>query len=207
MIKRCCNIFYLLIIFSLCVSVDSFAAQSSMVQAMSDKELVAKIVKLDLGFEQYRIGQDLNDEQIKKAQENSIKNRYQGTVKFKDGDIGVVADASNNTILALYIEKKEAGKEQIKNMVATLMMSFGQPTTMAHEKIVYWAFNETGLISGEDHGKAKSVDELNILATVKFNSKTRFMENKEESKDEDDQKNSIYCIISSPAMLERFQQK
>ncbi len=203
MITRSLHLLCCVLFFSLLVNSAAMAAQSSQIQAMSDDELLKEIVKLDLGFEQYRIGQVLNDTQMKKAQDNPILNRYQGTIKFKDGDVGVVADAGNKKILALYLENKEAGQEQIKNMVATLMMTFGQPTTMAHEKIVYWAFNEEGLISEDVHSIAKNVDDLNILATVKFNSKTRFMEKKEGEK----KNNSIYCIISSPALLERFTKK
>ncbi len=203
MIIRSFTIFCFFVFCSLFMNFVAIASQSSNIQAMSDKELVAEIVKLDLGLEQYRIGQTLNKTQVKIAEENSIKNRYQGTIKFVDGAVGVVADASNNIILALYLEEKEADKEQTKNMIGTLMMTFGQPTAMAHEKIVYWAFNKAGLISEEDHSKAKNIDELNILATVKFNSKTRFMEQKEG----EEEMNSIYCIVSSPAILERFQQK
>ncbi len=203
MITRSFYLFCLIVFFSLCMASITVAEQSSQVKGMSDEELLTEIVKLDLGLEQYRIGKSLNKAQLKQANENPIKNRYQGTMKFIDGDVGVVADASNKRILALYLENKEAGKEQTKNMIATLMMIFGQPTTMAHEKIVYWAFNEDGLISGDVHSKAKNIDELNILATVKFNSKTQFMEEKEE----EGGKNSIYCIVSSPALLERFTKK
>ncbi len=193
----------LIVMCCLCLSATAFASQSSQVKAMSEKQLLEALVKLDIGLEKYRIGMKLNKKQLKKAEVNPIKNRYQGTIKYKDGDVGVVADSSNHNILALFLENQEAGQEHIKNMVATLMMLFGQPTTMAHEKIVYWAFNEQGLISEEIHKKAKNVDELNILATVKFNSKTRFMEKNEG----EDAKNSIYCIVSSPALLERFNEK
>ncbi len=192
-----CLIVYLLT-FSLAT-----AEQSRQVKAMPDDQLLLEIIKLDIGLEEYRIGKRLTEKQLKKANENSIKNRYQGTMKFKDGDVGVVADASTKNILALYLENKDADKDQTKNMVGTLMMAFGQPTTMAHEKIVYWAYNKNGLISEDEHSKAKSIDDMNILATVKFNSKTRFMDSKEgEAK-----KNDIYCIVSSPALLERFSKK
>ncbi len=169
------------------------------VKTMSDQDLIVAVKKLDLGFENYKLGYTLTKDQLKIARKKSINKKYQGTLKFKDGDVGVVADSKSNNILALYIEEKEADKEKIKNMVATLMMTFGQPTTMAHDKIIYWAFNAFGLISEETHGQAKKADELNILATVKFNSKTRFME-----EGADKEKNAIYCIVSSPQLLERF---
>lgn len=195
---------------SVCFLSTAHAGQSKSVAAMSDEDLRAAVVSLDLGLEQYRVGQTLTEEQLKIANKNSIKKRYQGTIKFKDGDVGVVVDAATKNILAVFLENKEAGQEEIKNMIATLMMTFGQPTTMAHEKIVYWAFNKDGLIPEDVHSKAKNVDELNILATVKFNSKSRFMEKsavKEEEKKKEEEKDSIYCIVSSPAMLERFSKK
>jgi hypothetical protein len=213
MIVRSFQLLCLGMILSILFCSSSLAGQSEKIAAMSDNKLLSELVKLDIGLEQYRIGKTLTKEQLKIADKNSIKKKYQGTIKFKDGDVGVVADAASKNIIALYLENKDAGKEDTKNMIATLMMMFGQPTTMAHEKIVYWAFNKDGLIAEDVHRKAKDVNELNILATVKFNSKTRFMEDGAPSKDEEkeeetkEEKNSIYCIVSSPALLERFAKK
>lgn len=192
----------MILIFCLCSAVIATAVQSPKVISLSDQKLTDAVAKLDLGFEQYRLGETLTKAQLEVAKTNPIKDNYQGTINFKDGKIGIVADVGNKSILALYLTEEKADQEKIKNMLGTLMATFGQPTTMAHNKIVYWAFNEQGLIPEEIHQKARKIDELNIIATVKFSSKTRFMEKQEEN-----ETNSIYCIVSSPALLERFMKK
>lgn len=54
-------------------------------------------------------------------------------------------------------------------MVGELMMQFEEPTKMAHDKLIYWAFGEEGLIPQDLFDMAKSADS-EILATVKFSS-------------------------------------
>ena len=200
MFSRLCRHGFLPFLFLLCTFSAVLAAQSPKVAAMPDEELLAAIIRLDLGLEEYQLGRKLNEGQWKKAGKNPVAKRYQGTINYKDGELGIVADTADRTILALYLEKKEAGREDVKNMLATLMMYFGQPTTMAHETTVYWAFNEQGLIPQSVREATKNADDLNILATVKFNSSARFMERGEDAS----AKEAIYCIVSSPALLERF---
>ena len=135
--------------------------------------LLADVVSLQLGLNGYVIGQQLSGAQKKVAENNPVQGAYEGTYKFADEDLHIVADLKTDRVLALYRQKKNADKQQLKAMVVDLMGRFGEPTTMAHDKILYWAFNKDGAVSGDTFNKAKKVQQttdLAIIATVKLNS-------------------------------------
>ena len=83
------------------------------------------------------------------------------------------------------------------------MMRFSNPTSEAHDQIIYWAYSETGKISENQYADLKKEGGVPIIATVKFKSKLTFTEVDGEGIG----KNSIHCIISSPRLLENFYNK
>ncbi len=167
------------------------------------ENLEKKVAMLGLGFGEYHIANKLSMEQKEKGQKTLLEKSYPGTYTFSDGDVFVLVIEETDTILAVYRKIEEAGKEQMKQMIADLMTRFGNPTSEAHDQIIYWAYGEKGKISDEEYDSLKQDDERKIVATVKFKSKLTFTENDLET----DQKNSIHCIISSPRMLEKFYQQ
>lgn len=183
---------------------------------MDIEELDQKVKALKIGFEEYRLSHILTDSQKALAKKNPIKDSFNGTYKFHDQDINVVADKKTHKILAIYIERQEADKQKFRMMMSSLMMEFGEPTTSAHDTLIYWAFNSAGLIKEELYKTMIKESNLDILATAKFSSKVRIekiMNEKQATKDEDTKKvtketeeeiNSIYCIVSSPPILKRF---
>lgn len=178
----------------------------------SQEELISSVAKLQLGFGDYNICTILSKEQIAAAQKNLEADSYPGTYKFKDNDIYVVAGNTNNMVLALYKHQEKIDRDQMKSIISKLMSRFEEPTTMAHDKLVYWAYNQNGKISEETYLDAKQTGEINIIATVKLNSTegifpdktTGATEGSPESKTEAQPLADIYTLVSSQPILESF---
>ena len=141
--------------------------------ALSKTELQERIVALELGFGSYVIGKALTADQLENAAKDNDYKAYPGTVKFKDGDIYVIADTQSNVVIAVYKRNKKANKNDFKHTISELMMSYGEPTAEAHGKTIYWNYGEDGLITEELYRTVKSqgqLETLTVLATVKFTS-------------------------------------
>jgi hypothetical protein len=180
------------------------AGDLSAMQGSSDNEkFEQQVASLALGFGEYNIANKLSPEQKEKAQKSLLEKSYPGTYTFADEEVFVLVVEENDMILAVYRKNEDAGREQTKEMVANLMTRFGSPTSEAHDQIIYWAYGEKGKISDEVYAKLKQDEESGIVATVKFKSDLTFTENDMAT----DKKNSIYCIVSSPRMLEKFYQQ
>ncbi len=186
--------------------------------------LLDQVLSLKLGLNGYVVGEKLSADQKKTAEKNPVQgDAYEGTYKFSADELIVVVDAKTDRILAMYQQKKDADKEQFKAMVAGLMDHFDTPTTMAHGKMLYWAFNKHGAVSEDDFNaskKIKKTSDLGIIATVKFSSElditpdlTVKQEGIEEKKDgvKKEEKNeeqtptgAIYFIITSDLLVKEF---
>jgi hypothetical protein len=185
---------------------------SPTVHAKSAESLLDDVVSLKLGLSGYVIGEKLDAGQKKIAEKHPVEGAYEGTYKFIDNILNVVVDSKTDRVLALYQQKKAADKNQLKAMVVELMDHFGAPTTIAHEKILYWAFNKHGAVSEDDFNKAKEVKqapELGIIATVKLNSEMEITPDpKEDEASAADTKapatGSIYFIITSDPLVQEF---
>jgi len=162
--------------------------------------LEKKVASLQLGFNDYYIAHTLNGEQKERAKKYLLEKSYPGTYTFTDGPVHILAVKENDMIIAVYQKNEEADKAALKQMIADLMMQFGDPTSEAHDQIIYWAYNEKGKISEDQYNDAKKDGGLRVIATVKFKSELTFSE----AAGEESGKNSIHCIVSSPRLLERF---
>jgi hypothetical protein len=184
-------------------------------QARAGKGLLENVIGLDLGLQGYTIGKKLTPEQRKIAKSHAEKDAHQGTLKFVDQDLHVVVDKDSGRVLALYKRRENADQNTMKAMVADLMDRFGAPTVMAHDKIIYWAYNRHGAISEEDFARAKKVDQvpkLGIIATVKLNSELEILPGPVDEKKKDKgaaeaeqkKKGVVYFIISSDPLVQKF---
>ncbi len=183
-----------------CVLFLSISALQAMAERADFTALEKEVAALQLGFGDYYIAHKLSVEQKKKAQKHLLEKSYPGTYTFIDDGINVLVAKENDTIIAIYLKNEEADKTQLKQMIADLMMQFGNPTSEAHDQIIYWAYDEKGKISEDEYADSKKDGEIQIVATVKFKSKLTFAE----TTGEDAPENSIHCIVSSPRLLERF---
>jgi hypothetical protein len=148
------------------------------------------------------IGAYLNREQIERAQGKLLSETYPGTIKFADGDTFVVADEETHLTLALYQRREGVGADAVERMIGNLMTRFGEPTTMAHGKLIYWAFGKTGKIDEETYLEAKGTGKIDILATVKFNSTLDL--NPGMDNDNLEETGTIYYIITSDRLLDSY---
>ncbi len=183
------------------------------VRAEIDKTLVTEVASLNLGMNGYAVGRKLNADQKKIAGENPLEGAYEGTYKFTDNNLNIVVAVDTDMILAMYRQVKKANKEQVKIMVAELMDIFGEPTTIAHGKILYWAFNKHGAVTEDTFNKAKEIKqaaELGVVATVKLSSERDITPDlTEEKKGEDgkekvEETGDVYFIITSDPLVKQF---
>ena len=201
-----------LVVWSVLVLAGLVFTTSSIAGDTAESTLLDQIVALKLGMQGYTIGVPLAADQKKAAQSNPSEGAYEGTYKFSDKDLFVVVDQKSDRVLALYKQKKEADKKQLKTMVIELMELFDAPTTLAHDKILYWAYNKHGAISEEDFNKAKEIKQttaLGIIATVKLNSEMDITPDpiEEESKTAEKKEapaGSVYFIITSDPLVKQF---
>jgi hypothetical protein len=166
--------------------------------------LAEAVKELRLGDADFLVGDFLTEDQAVRAQEHQHTDSYPGTLKFSVGDIAVVVDENTQLILALYKRQENVRADDVTEMVGSLMARFGAPTTIAHDKILYWAWGPSGKIDAETFKKGKAYGQIDILATVKFNSSievTPGMNN-----DNTEETATIYYIITSDRLLERYVQ-
>ena len=181
----------------------------------SGKDLATDVARLNLGLHGYKIGHKLTAVQKKIAQSHLQQDAYAGTCKFADQDIVVVVDKKTDTVLAMYKRVVNADRKQVKKIVAALMDRFGPPTTMAHDKIVYWAYNRQGAVSEDDFEQAKESKQiagLGIIATVKLNSEIEIISDTDKKNDTTSKTaatkqpatGTIYFIITSDPLVQAF---
>lgn len=173
------------------------------------KRLAADVAALELGFGEYVLGGTLTSAQKTLARKNSIPKTLEGTIKFSDGDIYVVAKSDDGMILGIYKEYGEAAREDVKALIGHLMMQFEEPTTMAHDKLMYWAFDKNGKLSGDEYDFSKQTGDMDLIATVKFQSSQPIkpdMPPQEGTKEQEPakEKTSVYVIISSNPLSRIF---
>jgi hypothetical protein len=177
------------------VILSTAAACSSRADEFTD--LYTRVEKLNIRRNDYTLGKVLTDKQKLTARRNAQEKAAPGTYKFKDNDLYVVADKATDRVLILYERYELASGKKIRELVGTLFFDFGDPTVMAHDKTIYWAFDEKGKISEEQYREAKANREpLKTLATVKLDSSRKIMD---ESDPEED--GSVYYIVSSEPIL------
>lgn len=163
-------------------------------------KLFKQIEALKLERQGYVLGAKLSKAQLKIAQANPEEATAEGTFKFKDDTLHVVAQKGSNRILVIYEQFKDADQKAVQQVVGDLYIRFEDPTVLAHDKIVYWAWNQNGKISTKEFDAAKEQKKkLDILATVKYISEIKIMEKKEAS-----QTGEAYYIISSDPILKFF---
>jgi hypothetical protein len=164
-------------------------------------ELFTRVEKLKIQRGDYSLAKMLTDKQKETAQRNAVEAPSPGMYKFQDNHLFVVVDKATDRVLVLYERYEPIGREKIRELVGNLFFDFGDPTVMAHEKTIYWAFNEKGKISEAHYRKAKKEGRpLKTLATVKLDSSHKIMD-----KSGPVENGSVYYIISSEPILKLHQ--
>ena len=158
---------------------------------------MGQVERLNISRGEYTLGKELTDSQKATALKHPEEAANPLTFKFKDGDLYVVAEKTADRVLILYERYEAATLKKVQALVGSLTLDFGDPTVMAHDKIIYWAFGPEGKLSEKQYRNDKDVHKkLNILATVKLNSDMKIVGKSDLSK-----VGNIYYIISSDPVL------
>ena len=164
--------------------------------------LAAAVLQLELGEGGFLIGAPLTADQLQQARDGLLDDAYPGTIKFASGAVFVVADEKTNMVLAVFQRREEVRVDDVKQMVGQLMARYGEPTTMAHDTLIYWAYGSGGRIDEDAYSDAKTAGKIDILATVKFSSSLKLSPGM--SNENSEETGTIYYIITSDQLLERF---
>ena len=163
-------------------------------------DLFNRVEKLNIHRSDYTLGKALTDKQKKIARDNAEEKASPGTYKFKDNNLYIVADKATDRVLILYERYEPVSAKKIRELVGSLFFDFGDPTVMAHDKTIYWAFDENGKISEAQYRETKATKKpLKTLATVKLDSSHKIMDGSDPGEN-----SSVYYIISSEPMLKRL---
>ncbi len=183
----------------LSVSLGSFATARTETGNQKAKELIKAVKALQLEYKGYTLGCQISPQQMAHLRRNQAAKSYPGTDKFLDGNLIVVTDKKTHTIVAISKRVKDASSKQLKELVNEMMLLFGEPTALAHEKIIYWAYGKKGKISEDAYNKAKDTGKLDVLATVKLNSNKEIFRVTSAKKDQETA--DVYVIISSEPLI------
>ena len=168
-----------------------------------------RVAALGLGFGRYVLGVPLTPEQWDSAQQKLFATSYPGTVRFPagDGELVVVAeDAPPHRVLAIYQRREDADRSALRRTVSSLMDRFGEPTTVAHDRMIYWAYDNAGKISQERLEAVRRGDAtISVLATVKLHTDLPLggqqpATGPEKETSDKAQSGAVYFILSSPVL-------
>lgn len=118
-------------------------------------DLYTKIANMKKGTDGYIIGEVLTKEQEAKVETNMIKSSYPKIINFLDGkDLLISINKKNKRVLIINKRYQNMDQASIKGMLGNMIHDFDEPTAMAHDKMVYWVFDENGDKLTEDDLKA-----------------------------------------------------
>lgn len=176
--------------------------------AAAMQQIAIDVAALNLGFGEYKLGHQLTKKQKEIATKNVIEKSIKGSYKFQDDGIFVVASKSSDTIIGIYRQNDKAPQDVVQQWVGSIMLEHGEPTTMAHDRMIYWAFGKKGRL-GEENFDATKQDNHDVLATIKFASNQPIRpsappEEKEGEAKSEKELASIYVMITSNQMSKIF---
>ena len=195
------NIIFQLSIVALAVFLSNSAQTSTFAEELDT--IAGKVATLELGFGEYVLGKQLTGSQKKAAEEHRVRKALEGTYKFTDGEIFVIASARNDTVIGIYKEYRDAPIDTIKAVIGSLMFEHGEPTAMAHNKMIYWTYNEAGKIEQDQFDFQRDKGGVKSLVTVKFSSTEPIIEEKA-AEEAGDRKLSAYVMITSDPLSKLF---
>ena len=162
--------------------------------------LFSQVQALDVQRQGYVLGAQLTTAQQETAKNSPMESASKKVFKFQDQDLNIVADLATNRVLVMYQQFEKAGQADVKDLVGDLFMAYGDPTVSAHDKVVYWAWGKKEKFTAAQFDMAKEKKKkLAIIATVKFNSEIKIMDNTQS-----DAVGDTYFIISSDPLLQFF---
>jgi len=176
---------------------------SGVAHASDLSHLFDRVENLKIERNGYTLGAALSPVQLRTAKSNPVDSSVKDTLKFKDKNLYVVVQKTSHRVLIIYEQFEDATQQKIQDLIGDLYISFEEPTVLAHDKVVYWAYTKKGIITSKAFDMARQdKKKLDILATIKFISDINIME---KIKDAEPARGQVYYIISSAPILKFFQ--
>ena len=120
-------------------------------------DLFNRVEKLNIRRNDYTLGKVLTDKQkTNSATQRRGKGRPGNLQIQRQHSFHSGADKATDRVLVLYERYEPVSRKKIRELVGALFFDFGDPTVMAHDKTIYWAFDEKGKISEEQYREAKA---------------------------------------------------
>jgi len=164
-------------------------------------DLLDRVATLNIARSSYILGKVLTNGQKNAAQNYPLEIENPNLYKFKDGGLYIVADKITDRVIIMYEQHDQTSRKEIQALVGTLFLDFGEPTVFTHDKVIYWAWGQSGKFSSDAFKTAKKKQQpLEVMATVKLNSTLKIM-----GAEEDNEPGSVYYIVSSDPILKLIQ--
>jgi hypothetical protein len=168
--------------------------------AQEQDQLFNQVEKLKIQRQGYVLGAPLTKAQQAIATNNPLAAVSKKVFKFRDKNLNIVADKKTFRVLVMYEQFEKLSQSQVQEKVGELFMAYEDPTILAHDKVVYWAWGKKEKFTAAQFDMAKEKKKkLAIIATVKFNSEIKIMDKKETQA-----VGGVYYIISSDPLLKFF---
>ena len=114
-----------------------------------------EVEQINKGLDGYIIGKKLTPTQELIAKKNTLKSNNDKVVKFLvNKNMVVVVNKSNRKVLAINKRLQNMKQKDIKKLLGDYIYDYDEPTAMAHDKMVYWIYDEHGKKLTEDDLKA-----------------------------------------------------
>ena len=166
-------------------------------------DVLDRVAVLNIDRNGYTLGKALTDAQKNTVRRHPVEIDNPNLYKFKDGGLYIVTEKTTDRVIIMYEQYDETSRKEIRELVGTLFLDFGEPTVFTHDKVIYWAWGQNGKFSSEAFKTAKKKKQpLKVSATVKLNSSLEIMGAKE-----DKEPGSVYYIVSSDPALKLIQSR
>ena len=122
-----------------------FMASSIQADIFNDVENINK------GIDGYVIGKSLTEPQKQLLETKGLKSDNPNVKKFlANDDLLIAINAKNLKVLAINKRYSKIEQNDVKGLIGNLIHDYDEPTAMAHDKMIYWIFDDKGVKFSED---------------------------------------------------------
>ncbi|MEA2028412.1 MAG: hypothetical protein U9N49_05505 [Campylobacterota bacterium] len=113
------------------------------------------VEKINKGLDGYIIGKVLSIDQMHIMDKKGLKSDNPNVGKFLASDTLLIAyNSKNHRVLAINKRYNKVEQVAVKSLIGNLIHDHDEPTAMAHDKMIYWIY--------DDKGKKLSQEDLKI---------------------------------------------
>ena len=103
------------------------------------------VEKINKGLDGYIIGKVLSGDQMKIMDKKGLKSDNPNVGKFLASDDLLIAyNSKNNRVLAINKRYNKIEQVAVKSLISDLIHDHDEPTAMAHDKMIYWIYDDKG---------------------------------------------------------------